>query len=71
MKKSLFLVAAMLVSSNALAATDHYILRDGAHVQHLKISTVKGEVTVAEDVDLNLMRQKRVESLAAQMFLEK
>ena len=47
MKKSLFLVAAMLVSSNALAATDHYILRDGAHVQHLKISTVKGEVTVA------------------------
>ena len=51
MKKSLFLVAAMLVSSSAFAATDHYILRDGTHVQHLKISTVKGEVTVAEDVD--------------------
>jgi len=26
----------MLVSGSALAATDHYVLRDGNHVQHLK-----------------------------------
>jgi hypothetical protein len=51
MKKSLFLVAALLVSGSAIAATDHYILRDGNHVQHLKVTTVKGEVTVSEDVD--------------------
>ena len=51
MRKSLFLAAAMLVSGGALAATDHYILRDGSHVQHLKITTIKDGVTVSADVD--------------------
>lgn len=51
MKKSLFLMAVMLASSGAYAATDHYVLRDGNHVQHLKISTVNDEITVSADVD--------------------
>jgi len=51
MKKSLFLIAAMLVSGVASAATDHYVLRDGNHVQHLKITKINDEVTVSADVD--------------------
>jgi hypothetical protein len=51
MKKSLFLTAVMLVSGNALAATDHYVLRDENHVQHLKITTLKDDITVSADVD--------------------
>ncbi|MFI3198008.1 MAG: hypothetical protein QX196_06760 [Methylococcaceae bacterium] len=51
MKKSLFLTAVMLVSGNALAATDHYVLRDGNHVQHLKVTTLKDDITVSADVD--------------------
>ena len=53
MKKSLFLTAAILVSSSALAATDHYVLRDGNHVQHLKITTIKDDITVSADVDFD------------------
>jgi hypothetical protein len=51
MKKNLFLAFALLISSTSYAATDHYILRDGSHVQHLKISTVGGETRVSSDVD--------------------
>ena len=51
MKKYLFLAVAMLVSGSAFAATDHYLLRDGNHVQHLKISKVGNDVIVSEDVD--------------------
>lgn len=51
MKKMLFLVSAMLISGLASAATDHYVLRDGNHVQHLKINKVGNEVTVTADVD--------------------
>ena len=51
MKKSLFLAAAMLVSGGAYAASDHYVLRDGNHVQHLKITTINDEITVSADVD--------------------
>jgi hypothetical protein len=51
MKKSLFLAFAMLLSSNSFAATDHYLLRDGNHVQHLKITTVGKDITVTADVD--------------------
>lgn len=51
MKKTLFLAAAMLVSGTALAATDHYVLRDGNHVQHMKINTVGKDTTVSVDVD--------------------
>jgi hypothetical protein len=51
MKIKICLMAAMLISGNALAETDHYLLRDGSHVQHLKINTVGDETTVTVDVD--------------------
>jgi len=51
MKKNLFLAAAMLFSGAAFAATDHYVLRDGNHVQHLKITKINDVITVSADVD--------------------
>lgn len=51
MKKNLFLAIALLISSNSFAATDHYILRDGNHVQHLKITKVGDDTTASVDVD--------------------
>jgi hypothetical protein len=51
MKIKMYLMATMLVSSGALAATDHYLLQDGSHVQHLKINTVGDETMVTVDVD--------------------
>lgn len=51
MKKILFLAVVMLMSGAASAATDHYVLRDGNHVQHLKITNLGGEFTVSADVD--------------------
>ncbi len=51
MKKRLFFAAAMLISGGVFAATDHYVLKDGSHVQHLKITTVGDDVKVSADVD--------------------
>ncbi len=51
MKKTLFMAVAMLISGTASAVTDHYVLRDGSHVQHLKITSLDGEITVSADVD--------------------
>jgi hypothetical protein len=52
MKKSLFLGLALLVSStSAFAGTDHYIRRDGNHVQHLKITRIGDQVNVSMDVN--------------------
>lgn len=51
MKKIMLLAAAMLFSSSTFAATEHYLLRDGGHVQHLKITTIGDETTVSSDVD--------------------
>ncbi len=51
MKKNLFLIAAMLVSGSAYAETDHYVLRDGNHVQHLKITKINGDIKLNADVD--------------------
>jgi hypothetical protein len=50
MKKSLFCLA-MLVSGSVFATTDHYVLRDGKHVHHLKITQLGEEITVSSDVD--------------------
>lgn len=50
MKKSLFCFA-LLISSSVLAATDHYVLREGKHVHHLKITQLNDEYTVSTDVD--------------------
>jgi len=51
MKKTLLLTIAMLISGTSVAATDHYILRDGNHVRHLKISKMNDEINVTADVD--------------------
>lgn len=51
MKKSLLLSVALLVSTNALASTDHYFRRDGNHVQHLKITKIGEDIAVSMDVN--------------------
>lgn len=53
MKKSLFLSIALLISGNAFATTDHYVLRDGNYVRHLKITKINDEYTVSADVDFD------------------
>jgi hypothetical protein len=50
MKISLFFFA-LLMSGSILAATDHYVLREGNHVHHLKVTQLNGEYTVSSDVD--------------------
>lgn len=51
MKKFLFLTISILTSGNVFAATDHYVLRDGNHVRHLKVTQINDEFTVSADVD--------------------
>ncbi len=52
MKKSLFLTIALLISGNVSAATDHYVLRDGDYVRHLKVTKIiNDDYTVDADVD--------------------
>jgi hypothetical protein len=51
MKKKLILTIALLISGNVFAATDHYLLRDGNYVRHLKITNINDEYTVSTDVD--------------------
>jgi len=51
MKKIILLAAAMLFSSSTFAKTDHYLLLESSHVQHLKITTVGDDVNVSADVD--------------------
>lgn len=50
MKKMLFCFV-LLISGSLLASTDHYILREGNHVHHLKITKIDGKVKVMADVD--------------------
>ena len=50
MKKSLFCFA-MLISGSVFATTNHYVLREGKHVHHLKITQLNDEYTVSSDVD--------------------
>ncbi len=51
MKKSLFLAIALLTSGNVFAATDHYVLRDGDYVRHLKVTKINDDYTVSANVD--------------------
>lgn len=51
MKKTMILALGLLFSANVLAGAEHYIRKDGTHVQHLKISKQKGEINVLLDVD--------------------
>jgi hypothetical protein len=51
MKKTLILSAALFSATSALASTDHYLRRDGGHVQHLKITKLGDEIRASMDVD--------------------
>ncbi|WP_340123576.1 hypothetical protein [Methylobacter svalbardensis] len=51
MKKNLFLAIALLISGNVFAATDHYVLRDGDYVRHLKVIKINADYIVSADVD--------------------
>ncbi len=51
MNKYIFLAFCLFLSNAASARTDHYYLRDGNHVRHLKISQVDGKINVSADVD--------------------
>lgn len=51
MKKALILGLAGFVCSAASASTEHYVRYDGAHVQHLKITRIGGEIRASMDVD--------------------
>jgi hypothetical protein len=51
MKRILLLSFTLLISSTVAATTEHYILREGNHVQHLKITKVGEEINVSMDVD--------------------
>ena len=51
MNKSLLIAALILATGSSFAATDHYILRDGNHVQHLKITKINDDIKLSLDVD--------------------
>lgn len=51
MKKTLLLAVGLLFSTSVFAGADHYIRKDGTHVQHLKITKQAGKVEVLVDVD--------------------
>lgn len=51
MKKTMLLALGLMFSANVFAGADHYIRKDGGHVQHLKITKQSGKVEVLVDVD--------------------
>lgn len=59
MKKSLFLAITMLISGNVFAATDHYVLREGDTIRHLKVTKVPNDdYVVSADVDFDSAAEK-------------
>lgn len=53
MKKSLYSLLILLFCMPALAETEHYLRRDGNHVQHLKITQTQGDIFVTADIDFD------------------
>jgi hypothetical protein len=51
MIKKFLLITALLMTNTAFAGTEHYFLRDGSHIHHLKISQLADEATISADVD--------------------
>lgn len=51
MKKTMAFALGLLFSTSVLAGADHYIRKDGAHIQHMKITKQADEVKVLLDVD--------------------
>jgi hypothetical protein len=59
MKKSLFLAITVLISGNVFAATDHYVLRDGDTIRHLKVTKIPNDdYVVSADVDFDSAAEK-------------
>lgn len=65
MKKNAFILLALLFSPLALAETNHYLLQDGNHVQHLKISQLGDELTMTVDVDFSPNAEEQGEHACA------
>ncbi|QSA97184.1 hypothetical protein [Methylococcus sp. EFPC2] len=53
MKKTMIFSLALLFSTSVFAGADHYVRKEGGHVQHLKITKQKGDVDVLVDVDFD------------------
>ena len=51
MKKTLLIALGLMFSTSVFAGADHYIRKDGTHIQHLKITKQRGKVDVLVDVD--------------------
>jgi len=51
MNKTIIAALGLLFSASAFAGADHYIRKDGGHIQHLKVSKQRGEIHVLVDVD--------------------
>ena len=51
MKNIFFALVTFLVSTSSMAATEHYIRKDGNHVQHLKITQVGNDLSGSMDVN--------------------
>jgi len=67
MKKTALFIIALLGVSQAYAATDHYILRDGGFVKHLKITKVNDDYSVSADVDYDSTGSDTVEHCSAEV----
>jgi hypothetical protein len=51
MKNTILITVLMLSCGSVFASTDHYLRRDGGHVQHLKITKLGNDVSASMDVD--------------------
>ena len=51
MNNILLALIAFMVSTSAIASTEHYIRKDGNHVQHLKITQVGDDLSGSMDVN--------------------
>ncbi|MGR9087192.1 MAG: hypothetical protein ACU841_08970 [Gammaproteobacteria bacterium] len=51
MKKLFLFAASLFFYDTAMAVTDHYLLREGNHVQHLKITRINDKIMASADVN--------------------
>ena len=51
MKNIVLAVLGLTIMNTTLASTEHYIRRDGNHVQHLKVTHISSDINVSMDVD--------------------
>ncbi|HUL14199.1 MAG TPA: hypothetical protein VLU73_18760 [Methylococcaceae bacterium] len=58
MKKIIVMGLGLLFSASVFAGADHYIRKDGGHVQHLKIIKHKDTIKVLIDVDFEPTAQE-------------